>query len=83
MTQVDNTLVYLSKNNFKVAQMVRFYKITFPFTYFGIVVPKMIVKLFYLNTFEFNNNFLLLNTEYLEKIVRPLILLKSGNTDVF
>lgn len=69
MTQVDNTLVYLSKNNFKVAQMVRFQKITFPFTYFGIVVPKMVVKLFYLNTFEFNNYYLILNTEYLEKIV--------------
>lgn len=69
MTQVDNTLVYLSKNNFKVAQMVRFHKITFPFTYFGIVVPKKIVKLFYLNTLEFDNYYLLLNTEYLKKIV--------------
>lgn len=60
---MDNTQVYLSKNNFKVAQMVRFHKLTFPFTYFGIVVPKIIITPFYFNNFELN--YLLLNTEHL------------------
>lgn len=60
---MDNTQVYLSKNNFKVAQMVRFHKLTFLFTYFGVVVPKIIITPFYLNNFELN--YLLLNTEHL------------------
>lgn len=60
---MDNTQVYLSKNNFKVAQMVRFQKLTFPFTYFVIAVPKIIITPFYLNNFELN--YLLLNTEHL------------------
>lgn len=51
---MDNTQVYLSKNNFKVAQMVRFHKLTFPFTYFDIAVPKIIITPLYLNKFELN-----------------------------